>query len=54
MAENGGAPPVALPPINDIIELPPEPQNPPTAGDIEASLSYKHDISLAVAHGMCN
>lgn len=49
MAANVPLPPVALPPLNGIIDLPPEPQNPPVASDIAASQSYKKDVM--VAHG---
>jgi hypothetical protein len=40
-------PPVALPPLNNIINLPPKPQNPPVASDIAASNRYKKDIEIA-------
>jgi hypothetical protein len=40
-------PPVALPPLNNIINLPPKPQNPPVASDIAASYRYKKDIEIA-------
>lgn len=42
-------PPVALPPVNNIIQLPPQPQNPPVAADIAASQRYKRDA--IAAHG---
>jgi hypothetical protein len=45
-------PPVALPPLNNIINLPPQPQNPPVDRDIVVGHHYKKDI--IVAHGMRN
>jgi hypothetical protein len=42
-------PPVPLPPLNNVINLPAQPQNPPIASDIVASHRYKKDI--IVAHG---
>ena len=43
------APPIPLPPLNDVINLPPQPQNPPVARDIAAAQQYKKNI--IVAHG---
>ena len=42
-------PPVALPPVNNVINLPNQPQNPPVAADIAAARQYKK--SVLVAHG---
>jgi hypothetical protein len=41
--------PIPLPPLNNVINLPPQPQNPPIAGDIAAAQQYKKDI--IVMHG---
>jgi hypothetical protein len=43
-------PPVNLPPLNNIINLPLEPHNPPIASDIVASQKYKKDVEIS--HGM--
>jgi hypothetical protein len=42
-------PPVPLPPLNNVINLLAQPQNPPIASDIIALHQYKKDIT--VAHG---
>jgi hypothetical protein len=49
MAAAANLPPVPLPPLNNVINLPAQPQNPPVASDIVASHRYKKDI--IVAHG---
>ena len=45
-------PPVPLPPFNNIINLPPQPQNPPVSKDVVDGHWYKED--MIVAHGMQN
>jgi len=49
LATTMALPPVALPPLNNIVNLPPQPQNPPVASDVVASHKYMKDI--VVAHG---
>ena len=43
-------PPIALPPFNNVINLPPQPENPPVASDIVAAHKYKKEV--IIAHGM--
>jgi hypothetical protein len=43
-------PAIALPPLNNVINLPPLPQNPPVASDIVASHIYTKEITIA--HGI--
>jgi hypothetical protein len=45
-------PPVALPPLNNIINLPPQPQNPPVDRDV--AVGHKYQTDMIVAHGMRN
>ena len=42
--------PVTLPPLNNIINRPPQPQNPPVAKDVAEGHRYEKEISIA--HGM--
>jgi hypothetical protein len=43
-------PPVPRPPLNNIINLPPLPENPPVSKNVVEGYRYKED--MAVAHGM--
>jgi len=45
-------PPVPRPPLNNIINLPPLPENPPVSKNVVDGYKYKED--MAVAHGMQN
>ncbi|KIM73380.1 hypothetical protein PILCRDRAFT_15286 [Piloderma croceum F 1598] len=45
-------PPVALPPLNNIINLPPQPQNPPVDRDVVVGYHYNKDIVVAHADGL--
>jgi hypothetical protein len=45
-------PAIDLPPLNDIVNRPPQPRNPPDAEDLVAGYMYEKD--MLVAHGMRN
>ena len=45
-------PPIDLPPFNNIVNLPPRPQNPPVSRDVVSGHKYEKD--MVVAHGMQN
>jgi hypothetical protein len=38
---------VALPPLNNVVNLPPRPQNPPVPRDITVGYKYTKDIVIA-------